>query len=475
MSDNSFLSILNAPPESLSRWYRSDNFIITRGIDNQVTFKFKVNTESDFQSLSYIDIRYPTSEGYKSIKQVVSSDTISIDVPIDNDKTFDTMGHFYVKAWSPGLSEVQFYGPDKFLDYVLDEEVPSIDSAVPSVEEFDPHSPYYPDDYQYPLDNGISESPLNPYSATPQNRLVVPGVQDAADQREAAETEASPLVLDLDGDGVELTPLDSNGAVYWDIDQDGFAEATGWVAPEDGLLAYDRNNDGIINNHSELFGTEIEDGFLRLAEFDSNSDGLIDANDAQFKEFKVWRDSNNDGFSQSAELHSLNDLDIASINLNYIDTDYYIAGNNVRSESTFTKTDGSSYQIVDAWFAYDNLNTIHAGEFTLDVRTFFVPKARGYGNMADLHIAMSKDETLLDMQSILMDELHILQKRIRTEQTTDVRIFWDRDNYHNENYCRDRIVSLLTDRLSVNQDGERVHGFEVNTLTVMANGAYQHA
>ena len=28
-------------------------------------------------------------------------------------------------------------------------------------------------------------------------------------------------------------------------------------------------------------------------------------------------------------------------------------------------------------------------------------------------------------------------------------------------------------RIAVNQDGERVHGFEVNTLTVMANESYE--
>ena len=39
----------------------------------------------------------------------------------------------------------------------------------------------------------------------------------------------SPLVLDLDGDGIELISLE-NSTVIWDIDEDGFAEHTGWVA-----------------------------------------------------------------------------------------------------------------------------------------------------------------------------------------------------------------------------------------------------
>ncbi len=48
------------------------------------------------------------------------------------------------------------------------------------------------------------------------------------------------------------------------------AEATGWVGSDDGLLAFDRNGDGIVTDHSELFGTETDDGFLMLAEFDSS-------------------------------------------------------------------------------------------------------------------------------------------------------------------------------------------------------------
>jgi hypothetical protein len=40
---------------------------------------------------------------------------------------------------------------------------------------------------------------------------------------------ASPLVLDLDGDGIELVSLDASAA-YFDLDVNGFAERTGWVA-----------------------------------------------------------------------------------------------------------------------------------------------------------------------------------------------------------------------------------------------------
>ena len=64
---------------------------------------------------------------------------------------------------------------------------------------------------------------------------------------------ADPLVLDLDGDGLELTTV-STSAPQFDMDGDGFAEYTGWVGADDGLLVLDKNKDGVINNIHELFG-----------------------------------------------------------------------------------------------------------------------------------------------------------------------------------------------------------------------------
>ncbi|WP_193221960.1 hypothetical protein [Amylibacter sp. SFDW26] len=50
-----------------------------------------------------------------------------------------------------------------------------------------------------------------------------------------------------------------------DLDGDGFAENTAWVAPDDGLLAVDANGNGTIDDISEVFGSETETGYERLA------------------------------------------------------------------------------------------------------------------------------------------------------------------------------------------------------------------
>ncbi len=218
--------------------------------------------------------------------------------------------------------------------------------------------------------------------------------------------ENSPLVLDLSsgGTGLSLTALNSSGAVYWDIANEGFGHASGWTTGNTGLLAIDLNLDGVINNNSELFGNEpatgIANGFQALAAYDSNGDGVIDANDARFNDLLIWQDTNHDGVSQPSELHTLASLNITSINLNYTDVNYAINGNTIKQESTFV-IDGHSRTIADAWLAYDKVNTVYNGDFTLNEATYFLPTARGYGLLPDLCIAMSLDDNTSDPNSLL--------------------------------------------------------------------------
>ncbi len=122
------------------------------------------------------------------------------------------------------------------------------------------------------------------------------GVMDAiGDMFNGAEQTSSPLILDLDGDGIETTGV-KDGA-YFDHAGDGFSEQTGWVGANDGLLVYDRNGNGRIESGAELFGdntllvdgNHAANGFEALAELDDNQDGKIDAQDAAFANLRVWK------------------------------------------------------------------------------------------------------------------------------------------------------------------------------------------
>ncbi|WP_428667601.1 beta strand repeat-containing protein [Reyranella sp.] len=227
-----------------------------------------------------------------------------------------------------------------------------------------------------------------------------------ADETEAkvgeAENNGSPLVLDLDDDGVELLNLNSGDAIYWDIDNDGFAEASGWVSSDDGLLAIDLNQDGVVNNSSEVFGdqTGYANGFLALAAYDSNEDGKISEQDAVWDNLRVWTDDNGDGNSQGAELHTLDGLLITEIGLAYTNVNTTIAGNSIKQKSTFV-IDGNVHDIVDAYFNYSDLNTVYSGDQSVGLNAAFLPTLRGYGRLASLHIAMSDDNNNQNPQSLI--------------------------------------------------------------------------
>lgn len=124
---------------------------------------------------------------------------------------------------------------------------------------------------------------------------------------------ASPIIIDLNGDGLDLT--DVSGGVLFRINPSGARQRIGWTSTtsNDAWLALDRNDNGLIDDGGELFGNFTEqpltprpNGFLALAVFDKNADDFIDNADAIFSRLRLWQDTNHDGASQLNELTTLN-------------------------------------------------------------------------------------------------------------------------------------------------------------------------
>ena len=118
-----------------------------------------------------------------------------------------------------------------------------------------------------------------------------------------AESTTSPLVVDLDGDGVETTTEEDG--VYFDHDNNGFAEKNAWVGKDDGLLVRDINNNGQIDDGTELFGnnTVLSNGQKATNGFEALKD--LDSSDTAWNQVKVWKDANQNGKVDSGELLSL--------------------------------------------------------------------------------------------------------------------------------------------------------------------------
>ncbi len=109
----------------------------------------------------------------------------------------------------------------------------------------------------------------------------------------------SPLVLDINGDGLKYTSAEDG--VIFDLDNDGNPEQTAWTTAQsefdNAFLVLDKNKNGQVDNGGELFGDQNgeENGFLELAKYDSNGDGVINSEDEVFNELLLWVDYNKNG------------------------------------------------------------------------------------------------------------------------------------------------------------------------------------
>ena len=178
---------------------------------------------------------------------------------------------------------------------------------------------------------------------------------------EYCEKQYSPIVLDLAGNGIELTGPGSG--VEFDINDEGKAVYTGWTGGiDDAFLVNDVNKNGVIDNGSELFGSatrlkngeRASDGFAALREHDDDGDGLITPKDAIWRRLRLWLDKNHNGRSDKGEIFSMSRAKMESINLNYIpmnEVDQF--GNETRMRSTFRRTvrgKSTPMLMVDVWF-----------------------------------------------------------------------------------------------------------------------------
>ena len=115
---------------------------------------------------------------------------------------------------------------------------------------------------------------------------------------------APPVVLDLDGDGLEFVAMgDASNQAQFDFNGDGTMETAAWVGQDDGFLVYDANGDRRVNDGSEIafadMTAEADTDLEALrAVFDSNHDGLLTAADEQFSSFGVWQDANGNGSTE---------------------------------------------------------------------------------------------------------------------------------------------------------------------------------
>ncbi|MBQ8547586.1 MAG: hypothetical protein IJ427_03720, partial [Lachnospiraceae bacterium] len=89
-----------------------------------------------------------------------------------------------------------------------------------------------------------------------------------------------------------------------------------------------KNEDGTINDGSELFGTKSGDGFADLAAYDGDGNGWIDEADEVFSKLKIWtKDENGENL-----LLNLKEADVGAIYLGNANTQFSL--NNAETNET---------------------------------------------------------------------------------------------------------------------------------------------
>ncbi len=248
---------------------------------------------------------------------------------------------------------------------------------------------YYQKDY-----DDVYEETLNgdDQDKVDENTKSIQGNADDYTDACEAQPPRDPLIIDFGAAGIELKSLDHG--VNFDLDNNGFAEKTAWIGPEDGFLAYDRNGSGRIDNGGELFGDQVimengkksVSGFEALSELDEDGNGVIDSGDSAYNNLLVWIDANHNGKSEVGEMASLEQAGVESISLDFKETSLIDDETGTRIAETAdvsVRRDGSSAvtQISEFWFPVNSSDTTQGDKVTA-------------GNVPDILQAIEDDETL---------------------------------------------------------------------------------
>ncbi|WP_340614114.1 hypothetical protein [Xenorhabdus thailandensis] len=182
------------------------------------------------------------------------------------------------------------------------------------------------------------------------------------------------MAYDASGDGIAT--IAENGNLFFDHDNNGIIESSGWIESNSAFLVWDKNKDGKINNGNELFGnnsilkngTKADNGFAALADLDDNNDGIFDQNDSLWNSLELWIDANRDAITDSGELHKLSESGISSINLAHKENGFKDINGNIHGlESTVNWDNGNVTKIVDVYFAVNKNKTIESVTSHIDI------------------------------------------------------------------------------------------------------------
>lgn len=215
----------------------------------------------------------------------------------------------------------------------------------------------YNNGYSYPPTSYTT--PPTTYTTPPQVITIPPQPPKTPEFPVTKIRKGSPLILDLNGDGINTTQQNRK----FDLFGDGNPVNISSVGKDDAMLVFDGNGDGklgqsgleIFGDNTDLNGDGKGDGFANgfdaLKGFASKqlgaasvADGKLDAEEIRQLDAKGLK------MSVNGEVKSLSEAGITELSLAFTEsaqTDAF--GNDFRQQSTFTQN-GQKKGLIDVWF-----------------------------------------------------------------------------------------------------------------------------
>ncbi|MBJ7330160.1 MAG: VCBS repeat-containing protein [Solirubrobacteraceae bacterium] len=154
----------------------------------------------------------------------------------------------------------------------------------------------------------------------------------------AAVQKQDPIVLNLSGLPAQLT----DAKIEFDLNADGQLDRFHVLGEGSAYLIWDRNQDGVANDGTELFGPTTGDGFGELAAHDQDQNGWIDEGDQIYTQLALWGQT-------SGTTQSLSKAQVGAIYLGSVATPFTLtpgaseqARGEVRETGIFLREDGSA-------------------------------------------------------------------------------------------------------------------------------------
>lgn len=321
---------------------------------------FAAEFSGSFRSQSVAQISQVGENGFSSLT-AFSDYQMDFNISVRSTSVSTGTGNGGLDLNSPQFKDLKNYliMVQTFISQIkdsLDEIMGGTVGEIPSMEELTQYVNDLADGLQDFLQNGaLVNSASNGVAAALESYEI--NIEINISQTTIVQTQAvqqgDPIVLDLDGDGLELT--DYKNGMKFDLDGNGVLDKMSTVFGGDGFLALDRNLNGLIDNGKELFGDQhgAKNGMEELRKYDENRDNVIDRKDSVFEKLLIYAEKNNDGISQKNELQTLLEAGIESISLGYKNINQNLNNNTLTQQTNFTRQDGTTGQAYDSLLQYE--------------------------------------------------------------------------------------------------------------------------